>query len=159
MRARFYLMIFGLAAASVGGCTTYQDTKTKLETGYYEDLKLEAERETERAKDEQVSIQRDLQAVQDEKLAVDRDIATVEQQLAGIGADLSAASLTLERARRENQVSRQQYERLKEELDQLALERQTQSFAADSAEKRRQIAELRRKKEALEKTLQALATN
>jgi hypothetical protein len=159
MRARFYLMIFGLAATPVGGCTTYQDTKTKLETGYYEDLKLEAERETERAKDEQVSIQRDLQAVQDEKLAVDRDIATVEQQLADIGAELSAASQSLERARRDNEVSRQQYEGLKEELDRLTLERQTQSFAADSAEKRRRIAELKSKKEAFEKMLQALATN
>ena len=159
MRMHDYLVIFGMAAAPLAGCTTYHDTKTKLQTGYYQDLKLEAERDAELAKDEQVSLQRDLQAVQDEKLAIDREMATLEQQLEDIEADLNAASQSLEQARRENRVSRKEYERLRQELDRLTLEQQTQRFAAVTAEKRRKIDALKQKKEALEKSLQALASS
>ena len=126
-----HFMISVLIVAPLAGCTTYQQTKAKLQTGYYEDLKLEAERDAELAKDENVALGRDVQAAQDEQVAVQRDIATAEQQLAAIETDLKAASGNLDRVLRENRVSRQEYDRLKQELDRLTLEQQTQSFAAD----------------------------
>lgn len=154
-----HFIILVLAVAPLAGCTTYQETKTKLQTGYYEDLKLEAERDAELAKDENVALERDVAAAQDEQVAVSRDIATAEQQLASIETDLKAASKNLDRVLQENRVSREEYDRLKQELDRLTLEQQTQSFAADSAEKQRKIDALRKKKEALEKSIQALATS
>ena len=154
-----HFMILVLIVAPLASCTTYEQTKAKLQTGYYEDLKLEAERDAELAKDEHVALERDVAAAQDEQVAVKRDIATTEQQLAAIETDLKAASKNLDRVLNENRVSRQEYERLKQELDRLTLEQQTQSFAHDSAEKQRKIDELRKKKEALEKSIQALATS
>jgi chromosome segregation ATPase len=146
-----------LAAAPLAACTTYQETRQKLNTGYYDDLKLQAQREADLAKDEQIRLQRDLTTLQQQQATLDAQAASAEQQLKTIDADLARASRQLDQARSENRVSREQYDKLRAELDSLRLQQQKQSLVTeDPAEKRRQLEELQKRKLALQRAIQAL---
>jgi chromosome segregation ATPase len=148
-----------LAAASLAACATYQETKQKLNTGYYDDLKLQAQRESELAQDEQIRLKRDLTTLQQQQASNAAQSASLEQELKGIDADLAKASGQLDQARNQNRVSREQYDRLRGELDSLRLQQQKQSMVtADPAEKRRQLDELQKKKQALQRAIQALGS-
>jgi chromosome segregation ATPase len=145
------------AALLAVGCTTYQDTKRNLQTGYYQDLQVQADRDVDLAKDQQISLQRDLRTLQQKQASMSAENAAVAQQLASIDADLSAASRALDQARDRNKVDRAQYDKLRAEIDQLRLEQQKDAMvSADPAAKQRQIEELQRKKQALQKVIQDL---
>ena len=96
-----------LAAASLlmAGCATYQDTSRKLNSGYYQDLQIQAEREKQLAQDDQIALQRDLSTVQQKQQDMTAEQVAASKQLAKIDADLAAASQQLDAAR--NQESRQ----------------------------------------------------
>jgi hypothetical protein len=79
-----HVVILAAVGAALGGCATYDQTGQKLKTGYYEDLKMEAERDAEQARDEQLALQRDVDAVQQEQQAVSSQITAQERQLAKI---------------------------------------------------------------------------
>ena len=148
-----------LAAAPLAACATYQETKRNLNTGYYDDLKVQAQRESELAQDEQVRLKRDLATLQQQKASADAQSASLAQELETIDADLAKASRQLDQARSENRVNREQYGRLRAELDSLRLQQQKQSMVtADPAEKRRQLDELEKRKQALQRAIQALGS-
>ncbi len=146
-----------LAGLLLAGCATYQDTSRKLETGYYSDLQVQADREQQLAQDDQVQLNRDLSTLQQQQQSATAEEADLQRQLAKVDKDLAAASSQLEKARAENRVSRADYDRLKAELDNLQLQQQKQSLVPGAdAEKRRQLEALQKKKDALQKAIQAL---
>jgi predicted nucleic acid-binding Zn-ribbon protein len=146
-----------LAGLLLGGCATYQDTNRKLETGYYSDLQVQANREQQLAQDDQMALKRDLTTLQQEQQSASAEQADLQKQLAKVETDLAAASSQLEKARAENRVGRADYDRLKAELDSLQLQQQKQSLVPGTdAEKRRQLEALQKKKDALQKAIQAL---
>ena len=149
-----------LGAATLAACTTYQQTKRNLNTGYYDDLKLQAQREAELEQDKQIRLQRDLTTLQQQKTTMDLQTASLEQQLKTIDADLAKASRELDQARNENRVNREQYDQLRAELDSLRLQQQKQSMVtADPDEKRRQIEALQKRKQALVHAIQILGSS
>jgi septal ring factor EnvC (AmiA/AmiB activator) len=154
-------MRFGVVAAAsllMAGCTTYQDTSRKLDTGYYQDLQIQAEREKQLAQDDQIALQRDLSTLQQKQQDMTAEQLAASKQLAKIDSDLAVASKQLDAARNQNRVSRADYDKLKAELDALQLQQQSQTVApaADAAEKQRQLQALQKKKDALQQAIKAL---
>jgi septal ring factor EnvC (AmiA/AmiB activator) len=149
-----------LAAASLlmAGCATYQDTSRKLDSGYYQDLQIQAEREKQLAQDDQIALQRDLGTLQQKQQDMTVEQVAASKQLAKIDSDLAAASKQLDAARNQNRVSRADYDKLKAELDALQLQQQSQTVApaADAAEKKRQLQALQKQKDALQQAIKAL---
>jgi hypothetical protein len=159
MRKNLGICLIGIALL-LGACTTYQETKQKLATGYYSDLQLQADREQQLAQDDQIQLNRDLSTLQQRQKALTAEEASVNKQLAQVDADLAAAQKNLDAARAQNRISRADYDKLKSELDALQLQQQKQSIApaADVAEKQRQLADLQKKKTALQQAIKALGT-
>jgi septal ring factor EnvC (AmiA/AmiB activator) len=149
-----------LAAASflMAGCATYQDTNRKLDSGYYQDLQIQADREKQLAQDDQIALQRDLGTLQQKQQSMTAEQLAASKQLAKIDSDLTAASKQLDAARNQNRVSRANYDKLKAELDALQLQQQSQTVApaADAGEKQRQLQALQKKKDALQQSIKAL---
>jgi len=149
-----------LAAAFLlmAGCTTYQDTSRKLDSGYYQDLQIQADREKQLAQDDQIALQRNLSTVQQKQKDMTAEQLAASKQLAKIDSDLAAASKQLDAARNQNRVSRADYDKLKAELDALQLQQQSQTVApaANVAEKQRQLQALQKKKDALQQSIKAL---
>ena len=149
-----------LAAASLlmAGCATYQNTSRKLDSGYYQDLQIQAEREKQLAQDDQIALQRDLSTTQQKQQDLTTEQLAASKQLAKIDTDLASASKQLDAARNQNRISRADYDKLKAELDALQLQQQAQTVApaANAAEKQRQLQALQKKKDSLQKAITAL---
>ena len=148
-----------LAPLLLAGCTnTYLETKAKVRGGVYDRELQKAEQDYQNEKDKQVQIQRDQERVNDQQLSVNRDIERVEAELDALDKDLAKASSDLEQAKAENKLSREEYEKLKQELDQLRFEQQIQQNSPrDPAKKQAELSALQERKAALQKAIELLA--
>jgi len=150
--------VLAMASLLMAGCATYQNTSRKLDSGYYQDLQIQAEREKQLAQDDQIALQRDLSTVQQQQKDLAAEQVAASKQLAKIDTDLATASKQLDAARNQNRISRADYDKLKAQLDALQLQQQSQTVApaANVAEKQRQLQALQKKKDALEQSIKAL---
>ena len=79
------ICLIGIALL-LGACTTYQETKQKLATGYYSDLQLQADREQQLAQDDQIQLNRDLSTLQQRQLAdLQKKKAALQQAIKALG--------------------------------------------------------------------------
>jgi len=159
--ARVSAMTAGIFLAGIFlvGCTnTYLETKTKVRSGVYDRELQKAEQDYQNEKDRQVQIERDQARVADEQLSLKRDIDRVQSDLATLNKELAQSAKDLEKARAENKLTREEYEDLKRQLDQLRFEQQIQqNSGAAPAERQAELTALQQRKAALQKAIELLA--